>query len=83
MRTIKPGMTRGSLLETFTIEGGISTALRRTFVSKSCPYVKVDVEFQAVDRPDRDSKGRVTLADDELDIIVKISRPYLEFAHAD
>jgi hypothetical protein len=83
METIKPGMTREELLKVFTTEGGLSTALNRRFVSRDCPYFKVDVEFKAVGRPDRDGDGRVTLEENSLDIIVKISRPYLQFSIAD
>jgi hypothetical protein len=83
METIKPGMTREELLKVFTTEGGLSTALNRRFVSRDCPYFKVDVEFKAIGRPDRDGDGRVTLEENSLDIIVKISRPYLQFSIAD
>jgi hypothetical protein len=83
MQTIKPGMTRQALLTAFTTEGGLSTGLQRTFVSRDCPYFKVDVEFQAVGRPNRDGNGRVTLVEDGQDIILKISRPYLQFTIAD
>jgi hypothetical protein len=83
MQTIKPGMTREALLKVFTTEGGLSTALQRTFVSRDCPYFKVDIEFEAVGRPDRDNQGRVTLIEGFRDRIVKISRPYLEFSVLD
>jgi hypothetical protein len=83
MQTIKPGMTRQTLLTVFTTEGGLSTGLQRTFVSRDCPYFKVDVEFQAVGRPSRDSNARATLVEDDRDIILKISRPYLQFTIAD
>jgi hypothetical protein len=83
METIKPGMTRQTLLTVFTTEGGLSTGLRRTFVSQDCPYFKVDVEFRAVGRPDRDSDGRVTLDEGEEDVILNVSRPYLEFSVMD
>jgi hypothetical protein len=83
MQTIKPGMTREALLAVFTTEGGISTGLRRTFVSRDCPYFKVDVEFQAVGRPNRDGDGRVTLVEASQDIILRISRPYLQFSVLD
>src|SRR5215207_5338898 len=79
MQTIKPGMTRSDLLKVFTTEGGLSTGLHRTFVSQDCLYFKVDVEFDAVGRPNRDRDGRVTLIEDGRDIIVKISKPYLAF----
>jgi hypothetical protein len=80
MESIKPGMTRATLLTVFTTEGGLSTGLRRTYVSQDCPYFKVDVEFEAVGRPDRDADGRVTLVEDDRDIIHRISRPYLQFS---
>lgn len=80
METIKPGMTREDLLGIFTTEGGLSTGLHRTFVSRDCPYFKVDVEFEAAGRPNRDKEGRVTLTEDSRDIIVKVSRPYLQFS---
>ena len=83
MEAIKPGMTRDDLLKVFRTEGGLSTGLHRTFVSRDCAYFKVDVEFQAVGRADRDSDGRVTLEEDSRDIIVKISRPYLQFVIGD
>src|SRR5215471_1245560 len=79
MQTVKVGMTRNDLLKIFTTEGGLSTGLHRTFVSRDCRYFKVDVEFEAVGRPSRDRDGRVTLEEDGRDVIVKISKPYLEF----
>ena len=83
METIKPGMTRAKLLEVFTTEGGLATGLQRTFVSRDCPYFKVDVEFKAVGRPDRDPDGRVTLVEDSRDIIAKVSRPYVQLGIKD
>jgi hypothetical protein len=83
MKTIRTGMTRDELLKVFTTEGGLSTGLNRRFVSRDCPYFKVDVEFRAVGRADRDSDGRVTLAEDPRDVIVGISQPYLQFSISD
>jgi hypothetical protein len=83
MRTIKPGMTRRTLITLFTTEGGLSMGLQRTFVSRDCPYFKIDVEFQAVGRPDRDENGRVTLVEGNEDIIRKLSTPYLQFSVMD
>jgi hypothetical protein len=79
IETIKPDMTRKVLLTVFTTEGGLYTALRRTFVSRDCPYFKVDVEFRAIGRPDRDA----VLVEGEEDVILNISRPYLQFGHSD
>ena len=83
MQTIKPGMTRKILLRVFTTEGGLSTGLQRTFVSRDCPYFKIDVEFQAVGRPNRDENGRVTLVEGNEDIIHRPSTPYLQFSVMD
>jgi hypothetical protein len=83
MQTIKPGRTRTDLLKVFTTEGEPSTGLQRTYVSQDCPYFKVDVEFEAVGRPSRHANGRVTLVEGTQDIIVKISRTYLEFSNMD
>lgn len=83
MQTIKPGMTRAALLKVFTTEGGVSTRLGRTFVSRECPYFKVEVEFAAGGNINRDSQGRLTSREDPHDIIVKISRPYLAYTTVD
>lgn len=80
---VRPGMTRKALLETFGTEGGLSTGLQRTYVSRDCPYFKIDVTFRAIGRPDRDPDGRVTLIEDERDEIVTVSRPYLQFSVMD
>ncbi len=83
MQSIHPGMTRKDLLEVFTTEGGLSNGLRRTYISQECPYFKIDVEFEAVGRSNRDEDGRVTVVEDNRDIIVKVSRPYLQFSSTD
>jgi hypothetical protein len=83
MQTITPGMTRAELLGVFTTEGGLSTGLHRMYVSRDCPYFKVDVDFEAVGRAAIDSDGRGTLIEGSEDRIVKISRPYLQFPNLD
>jgi hypothetical protein len=83
IETIRPGMTRGELLKVFTTEGGLSTGLHRTFISRDCSYFKVTVDFDAVGRPSRDKDGRVTLVEDSRDIIVNVSLPYLQFGVVD
>jgi hypothetical protein len=76
MLTVKPGMTRGDLLEVFTTEGGISFPWERTYVSRDCRYFKVDVKFHPVGE-------RVTAEEDNRDVIGSISRPYLQFSIMD
>lgn len=76
IQKIKPGMVRSQLLAIFTVEGGISTRTNRTYVWRRCRYIKVDVEFKPV--------GDVRSHDESSsDVIVKISRPYLQWSIAD
>lgn len=72
MQAIKPGMTRKELLKVFTVTGGMFTAKHRRFVSRECPYFKVDVEFEIVG-------GHAPLVEGDQDRIIKISTPYLQF----
>ena len=76
METIKPGMTRWDLLQVFRTDGtrqtfrmeGTPSVLRETFVSQDCPYFKIVVEFQpSIGPPNRD-------------VIVKVSKPYVQFS---
>ena len=77
IETVTVGMTRGQLLVVFGMEGGLFSGLRRTYVYRRCPTIKVDVEFEAVGRPARDAEGRVTMIESDQDVITKMSRPYL------
>jgi hypothetical protein len=80
METIKPGMTRWDLLRvlrtegtprrTFRIGGGPPQVLRESFISQDCPYLKIDVEFESVAGLDVPNQ----------DVIVKVTKPYLQFA---
>jgi hypothetical protein len=85
METIKPGMTRWDVLKIFRTDGGppirkdvgLPTLLRQTFVSQDSPYFKIDVEFKPF------SRVGVYLGSfpaDNLDVIVKVSKPYVQFA---
>jgi len=77
IETIKPGMTRWDLLEvlrtegtprpTFRIGGGPPQVLRESFISQDCPYLRIDVELAGQDDPIQD-------------VIVRVSKPYLQFA---
>jgi hypothetical protein len=76
METIKPGMTRVDLLKVFKTDDGPPTGRRGTFFSRECPQFRVDVEFKP-------AAGNVyfsfkTSPEDYRDIIVKVSKPYLQ-----
>lgn len=72
MESIRSGMTREELLRVFTTEGGISSPSERRYVYKSCPLFKVQVEFQT-----RTSTGGQAIESPD-DVIIKISKPFLE-----
>jgi hypothetical protein len=73
IQTIKVGKTRADLSKLFTTEGGLSTTSQRTYVYRPCPYIKVDVKFDA------------SVLGEELptDRIIEVSRPYLAWSVQD
>ncbi len=74
---IKPGMTREDLLKVYTEEGGVSNRTERTYGLKGVPYIKVDVEFLPV------GNEKDGLTESPHDKILKISKPYLDYAVMD
>jgi hypothetical protein len=68
MKTITVGMTRADLLKVFTPQGGFHTGNNGTFLSRACPYFKVDLEFS----------GAPTQGERNADVIAKISKPYVD-----
>lgn len=85
MEAIKPGMTRWDVLKVFRTDGGppirknfgLPTVLRQTFVSQDSSYFRIDVEFEPVTRVDG-SLG--FLPEDNRDVILRVSKPYVQFA---
>ena len=78
MQSIKPGMTRAELLKVVSEEGGLSNAAQRRYAYRDCPYIKVDVKFDAA----RDPDGRVGRESPD-DKITSISQPFLEWMIGD
>ena len=75
---VKVGMTRADLLKVYTTEGGLSSRKWRRYAYRTCPYIKVDVEFEPVG----DEKDLLT--EKPADKITKISeRPFLELSIGD
>jgi len=80
-------MTRWDVLKVFRTDGGppISkdvgppTLLRQTFVSQDSPNFKIDVEFEPFFRA-YGSLSLGLLPADNRDVIVKVSKPYVQFA---
>lgn len=65
---LKPGQsTRADLMELFTYQGGLSTREKATFVYLPCFFIKIDAEFEVVNKDDEGS-----------DVIKSLSKPYLE-----
>jgi hypothetical protein len=85
METIKPGMTRWDVLKVFKAEGGLPattptpTGLQRSrFVSQDCPIFKIDVEFKPVATGNLGYNLSGFLIADNRDVIVKVSKPYVQ-----
>jgi hypothetical protein len=78
LQTIHPGMTRKELMTIVTTEGGLSTRFQQTYVSRSCPYIKVDITFKATNT-DNDP-GHDQNPEDKVETV---SRPYLDWFVAD
>jgi hypothetical protein len=83
IQTIRVGMSRDDLMRVFTIEGGLSTGLNRTFVSQDCPYFKIDVTFRRASTQASGEHGMDEFAEFGNDIIESVSRPYLQFSIMD
>jgi hypothetical protein len=83
MLTIKPGMTRNQLMQIFSTEGGISTAKQRTFVSRDCPFFKVNVKFRRTADSGVSGSQSEWLEERDDDVITDISGPFLQFSIMD
>ena len=92
MQSIKPGMSKEALCRVFRTEGGlVFSPYKRTFVSRDCPYFKVDVELRAAAEdpkkqqaePQDEKDDEKFVGGDPADVIVSISRPYLQFSIMD
>lgn len=73
VRTIRPGMTRVDLLKIFQEDGGFNGVPANRYILKSCPYIKVEVEF---DIPN--GRYKRDIPDSQLKI-TKISTAYLGY----
>jgi hypothetical protein len=83
MRQVQVGSTRGKLLKVFLPEGGPTPRMEQTYVDRTCPYIKVDVEFRASDHPGKSKSPTKNLDEDPQDVITKISEPYLSYTIVD
>jgi hypothetical protein len=68
---IHPGNAKSDLLKYFELDGGFWGPDKQTYISRRCPYIKIDVTF------------RVDPHTDSGSVITSVSRPYLDSPHAD
>lgn len=71
-QAIQPGMTRRDVLVVFKTEGGLSTRDWNHYVLRTCPLIKLDINF---DIPRASALGREL----PTDVIKTVSKPYLEY----
>jgi hypothetical protein len=72
--SIHVGDTQAKLLKLFDSDGGLWGPYQRTYISRRCAYVKVDIEFR---------EERKVPANQGSLIITSISRPYLDYPRSD
>jgi hypothetical protein len=77
--TVTVGMTRGEVESTFPKDGGIQGVSPVRFVHPSCPYFKIDVEFDF--KRSAAESSRVILGKD--DKVTRVSKPYIEMPFLD
>ncbi len=70
IETIKPGSTRADLLKVFKPQPGFIVGPGRSFMYRSSPYIKVDVEFTY-------AEGGGESKESPSDVVKSISKPYL------
>lgn len=79
MLTIKVGMTRNQLMKIFTTQGGVYTARERQFVSRDCPYFKVNAKFRRAVESQMDEGESAWLNKRDDDVITNIDGPFLGY----
>ncbi len=72
--TIKVGMTRAQIESKFPMDGGLQSASQVCFLHPACPDLKIEVEFSY--KRDYADQGRAVESKD--DIVIKVSKPYVE-----
>jgi hypothetical protein len=78
--SIKPEMSRATLLKTFVPEAGLQPMLPTRYVHKKCGLVKIDVTFNT-DGKIKPPKHRIA-SDEDLEIKT-VSKPYVDLAICD
>lgn len=73
-QSITNGMTRAEVEGKFILDGGLQSASPMRFFHPSCPYFKVNVEFD-FKRDAADQNRAVTSKNDK---VVRVSKPYVE-----
>jgi hypothetical protein len=73
---LKVGDTRADVERSFELEGGLQSRTKSRYVFKKCSYIKIDVEFTG--KGDSSPAGFPS-----TDIIVQVSKPYLEYSIED
>ena len=74
---LKPGMVRSDLERDFQEEGGLSTFTQRTYVSRLCGQMKINVMFADHGR------SRATCWRESVGSGISVSRPYLAYTVTD
>ena len=72
---IRPGMTRQQVEEKFLMDGGLRGAGLVRFIHPDCYYFKVDVTFSF----ERNAADQNRAIRSPTDVVVEVSRPYVDY----
>jgi hypothetical protein len=78
----KPNKTRNDLKKSFQLNGGSYHRFECTYLYRECPFIKIDVKFKIDDVKGEDQFSKDWKLSDS-DIIVEISKPFLEWPTID
>jgi hypothetical protein len=77
-RQIKPGNKRRDVEKQFEMDGGLQTAESTRYNFMKCPYIKVQIDFDLAGALEH---GMPT--ESPIDIVTKVSVPYVAYPTAD
>ena len=74
IEVIHRGMKRKQLDRILTTEGGLSVRSQKTYVSRKCLYIEVDIRFSSA------AGNTNAFGENPEDVIESVSKPYLAWS---
>jgi len=77
--TLRPGMPRSALTTLLMEDGGLQSFRQTRYDFRRCRYIKIDVKF----KPATKANNEPIREERDDDVIVEISKPYLQYPFYD